>query len=319
MMTPEIADRLKLFDQDLIAFPPFVAAKDAVEENLRLFRETGVARHMLLFGESGTGKTSLCEWIAATHPVIRHEERDQISVLIVRVPPAVSLGGIAEAFLGALGSFWSQRSNVTAKTTQITHLCRQCGVELILLDEAQHLKDRGDAKSQYLIADWIKYLLDELAVPTVMLGLPRLEELLQTNEQLRRRFSRRISLALGQSDTESIETECLQLFMSLATLLNLPVRNDPFNIVDFGNRLRHATDGRVAYLKKLLFAALRKALLQDLQVIDVALLEQAFTEEIWRGGVGKLNPFNADFDFRPLDRGGEPFERAHTGGRRGRR
>lgn len=315
-MTPEIAERLKLFDEDLVAFAPFVAAKDAIAENLRLFRETEVARHMLILGESGTGKTSLCDWVERINPPIYHEERDQIRVLIVRVPPAVSIGGIAEAFLNALGSFWEQRSSVTAKTKQIILLCRKCGVELILLDEAQHLKDRGDTKSQYLIADWLKFLLDELALPTVMLGLPRLEELLQTNEQLRRRFSRRVFLTLGQDDAGSVERECLQLFSSLALPLNLPVRSDPFNNMDFGCRLYYATDGRIAYIKKLLFAAFRKALLQDLQAIDIPLLAQAFTEEIWREGIGKLNPFNEQFVFRSLDRGGEPFERAHTGARR---
>ena len=40
-------------------------------------------------------------------------------------------------------------------------------------------------------ADWLKHLIDEVGVPTVLLGLPRLESLLQINEQLRRRFSRR--------------------------------------------------------------------------------------------------------------------------------
>ena len=54
------------------------------------------------------------------------------------------------------------------------------------------------------------------------------------------------------------------------------------------------------------------------EALHAALVElaQAFTEEIWREGIGKLNPFDEQFVFRSLDRGGEPFERAHTGARR---
>jgi DNA transposition AAA+ family ATPase len=60
-----------------------------------------------------------------------------------------------------------------------------------------------------MVGDWIKSLIDQTGVPTVFLGLPRLEQILQVNEQLRRRFSRRIRLALGQSDKSSIHAECL--------------------------------------------------------------------------------------------------------------
>jgi hypothetical protein len=64
----------------------------------------------------------------------------------------------------------------------------------------------------------------------------------------------------------------------------------------------------VAYIKKLLFAALRQALEMDLDKIDARMLECAFTNEIWWEGTGKLNPFHPAFEFRRLDRGGEPFQ-----------
>lgn len=104
------------------------------------------------------------------------------------------------------------------------------------------------SKSQYLIADWLKFLLDDLALPTVMLGLPRLEELLQTNEQLRRRFSRRV-LTLDKTMLGLLEGTACNCFISLALPLNLPVSLAPFNNTDFGCRLHYATDGRIAYIK----------------------------------------------------------------------
>lgn len=44
-------------------------------------------------------------------------------------------------------------------------------------------------------------------------------------------------------------------------------------------------------------------------------LEEAFTRDIWWEGIGKLNPFNPAFEFRRLDRAGEPFEQVDHRGR----
>ena len=54
--------------------------------------------------------------------------------------------------------------------------------------------------------------------------------------------------------------------------------------------------------------ALSNALEIQATEITLADLENSFTQEIWRHGVGRLNPFNLEFDFRRLDRAGEPFE-----------
>lgn len=304
---------LQRFEEQYIPFPPFIAAKDAIEANLALFRETGLASHLLVLGESGTGKSSLCRWLAAQHPRRRLPNGDTVEVLVVSIPPAATIAGMADQMLKALGDPVRTSGTVTNKTARVVALCRACRVELILFDEAQHLHDRGDTRTHYMVADWLKHLIDEVAVPTVLLGLPRLESLLHINEQLRRRFSRRLRLALGQSDTEDVETECLQLFISLASCMEVGVSADPFSWREMGMRLHYASDGRVAYVKKLLAAGLRHCLERDVAQIDVALLERVFVEEIWWEGVGPLNPFNSGFDFRRLDRGGEPFERAQPG------
>jgi hypothetical protein len=319
MRTNDAAEVLACFENQYLPFPPFVAAKEAIEAELQLFRQTGLARHMLVLGEAGTGKTSLCGWLGMQYPKRRLLEGDRIEVLRIQIPPAATLIGICDAFLRALGDRDPSAGTTTAKWRRVVTLCRHCGVELILVDEAQHLQDRGSAKTHYHVADFFKNLIDEIAVPTIMLGLPRLTDLLQTNDQLRRRFSRRIWLALGQSETDSIETECLQLFLSLASLIDVPVRSDPFGPGEMGRRIYFACDGRVAYVKKLLFSALRMALEQGHDVIDAELLQLAFAAEVWPEAVGALNPFHADFVHRRLDRGGEPFEMtAQTITKRGR-
>lgn len=308
MNSPGLFDALRRFDAEYIPFPPFVAAARAIETNLALYRETGIAQHLLVLGESGAGKSSLCHWIGQKYPRILLPDRDMLPVLIVSVPAAASIASMAGAMLEGLGDPFSASGTIAARTARVVALCRACRVEIILADEAQHIPDRGKATTHYMVADWLKSLMDQVGVPTVFLGLPRLEQLLQVNEQLRRRFSRRIRLALGQSETDTIHNECLQLFISLGACLPIPLSCGDGGWDELGMRLYYASDGRVAYIKKLLASALRVAAETEAREIGPALLERAFTDELWWEGVGRLNPFHRGFEFRRLDRGNEPFE-----------
>lgn len=301
-------DVLRRFDEEYIPFPPFVAAAQAIEANLALYRATGIAQHMLILGESGTGKSSLCKWIKHKYPRFSLPDREVLPVLYVAVPAAATIVSMVEAILKRLGDPSPTTGTASSKTARLVLLCRACRVELILLDEAQHIHDRGQTTTHYMVGDWLKSLIDQIAIPTVFLGLPSLQLLLQVNEQLRRRFSRRVCLALGKSDSESIHNECLQLFISLGACLPLPLSSGAYGWDELGMRLYYASDGRVAYIKKLLACALRISLETQVGEIEPAVLERAFTEELWWEGVGKLNPFNPAFEFRSLDRGNEPFE-----------
>ena len=87
MATVDVSARLQNFDEQYIPFPPFVAAMNAIEANLQMFREARVATHMLVTGEAGTGKSSLCRWLAHQHPRRVLPERDVVEILITAVPP----------------------------------------------------------------------------------------------------------------------------------------------------------------------------------------------------------------------------------------
>lgn len=309
MNNQEIFSALQRFDEDYIAFPPFVTAVESIESNLNLYRETGLVEHLLVLGESGTGKSSLCRLIAQKYPRFDMPDRDVYPALVVAIPPAATIASVAEVMLARLGDPSPATGSVSAKTSRVVTLCRGCRVELVLFDEAQHIHDRGQVATHYMVGDWIKNLIDEMSVPTVFLGLPRLEQLLQVNEQLRRRFSRRLRLALGQSKGDSIHSECLQLFNSLGSCIPVPLSSGSYGWEEMGMRLYYASDGRVAYIKKLLVSAMRFAMETNTNEIGPAALEHVFINEVWWEGIGELNPFNPAFVFRRLDRGNEPFER----------
>lgn len=300
---------LSRFNNEHLSFPPFARARQEIDGLLQLYRETGLAENLLILGESGTGKTTLCRAVIQQYPLQVQQDRDWQPVLYISIPPAATIAGVTEAMLSTLGDPAPSKGTISAKTARVFKLAKGCGVELILLDEAQHIQDRGQLPTQYMVGDWLKGMADEIAVPTVLLGLPRVDSLLRVNEQLRRRFTRRLCMSLGQNEGSSVEMECFQLFTSLTHSLPIPLCFGNYEWEEFGHRLYYATDGRIAYVKALLCAALRWVVQRDLDAITPEELEAAFACEIWSAGIGALNPFNEKFEFRPLTRAGEPFER----------
>lgn len=312
MTTNSGLDAIRRFDEDYIAFPPFNLAMQTVEDQVQLFRETGLAQHLIILGESGTGKSTLCRLITQKYPRFKSLDKDLVPAIVVAIPAVPTVVGVAEAVLCALGERYPA-GKIDEKTRRIVKLCRESGTEIMLFDEAQHIQDRGQSYTHYMVGDWIKGLIDAISIPTVFLALPRFENILQINDQLRRRFSRRLYLALGQSSHSDIYEECFELFEELAAFLPLPLSYGSYTREDMAMRLYYASDGRVAYIKKLLTSALHRALKDQLSEIGPSVLEASFLSDIWWEGDGKLNPFNSEFVHRRLDRGGEPFERGWPG------
>lgn len=301
-------DAVKQLQGAYLMFPAFRTAFEQIEANLKLYRATGVAQNLLILGESGTGKTSLARLFTEQYPKQVLLERDVIPVLHVTVPPAATIAGTVEAVLAKLGDPEPERGTVSVKTARAVKIARGCGVEMMLFDEAQHIQDRGRTHSQYFVGDWLKSFMDALGLPVTLLGLPRTQGLLQVNEQLRRRFTHRLSLSVQQAGTEASDDNSLELFTSLADALPLPLDPRPYGWQELGMRLYFATDGRIAYVKQLLVSAYNHAANQESARVSIQEMEQAFTSSIWPAGVGALNPFHREFSFRVLDRAGEPFQ-----------
>src|SRR5690606_28838064 len=123
------------------------------------YRQTGLAQHLLVLGESGTGKSTLCRLLVERYPRQVLAERDVVPVLSVSVPAGATITNVASEILAALGDPHPSAGTVAVKTRRVLVLCRSCGVELVLFDEAQHLHDRGQIATHYLVGDWIKRLI----------------------------------------------------------------------------------------------------------------------------------------------------------------
>ena len=90
-------EALRVFTSEYLQFPPFVSAFNEIDRLVQLYRQTSVAQHLLVTGESGTGKTTLCKALVERYPRATLPERDVVPVLVVPIPPAATIASVAEA------------------------------------------------------------------------------------------------------------------------------------------------------------------------------------------------------------------------------
>lgn len=305
-LTIQQRDALIRFKRETVMFPQFASAYVSVKDALALFRATGLIQSHLVLGASGCGKSTLCKMILSENPRYDEPERTVVPVLYIRVPALASVYTVVETLLIALGDPAPYAGNATAKTQRLITLIKGCGVQLIILDEMQHIRDRGQSPTIYGAGDWIKSLADDLEVPFVFAGLPRTTALRETNGQLRRRFSATLPLdRMGFGSDRQIADFASTVASLVKTMpVQLALNLDDMDLIQ---RLHYASDGRIGYLVSLLLRSLTIAYATDQHVVDVGTLGEAFKAEIWRDGVDALNPFSQKFCHRRLDRLAEPF------------
>ena len=82
---------------------------------------------------------------------------------------------------------------VESRTNRAARLLKHCGVELIVLDEFDHLFDVDRAKVMTKASQWLKVLIVNTGLPVVVCGMPEAEYVLSA-EHTERRFKQWLTL-----------------------------------------------------------------------------------------------------------------------------
>jgi len=292
----------------LIEHPAFTLGLAAIENCHRLGRfgleEPGC---LLITGVAGSGKSTLRKEYAKHFPARDTEEGTEIPVLHLELPAQPTIKNVAERILLDMGDPLFTRGSAEAMTSRIVTLFKNCGVQLVILDEFQHFIDNSSEKIETKVADWLKYLINITKVPFVLMGLHRCIRILQSNEQLRRRFSRQISLTPFSIRDKRSRRNFEGLVRSLWQNLPLSPSHDLVHDAEVIDRIHFATFGLMGYVMTLTSAAVQIALEEEKAELSRDVLERAFLATIWPEAHGTLNPFHSRFVNRPLTGAGEPF------------
>ncbi len=313
-------DKVRLTENIVIESPQFKRITDKMRECHERSKYTSEPRCLLVTGDTGYGKTTLAKHYAKDFPKATNGEGTVIRVLRSSIPSSASIKSMASWLLQDMGDPLPERGTTSSITMRLCRLIKACKVELIILDEFQHLIDRETEQVLITSADWLKSILNETGVPIVLMGMPWSVSILEAvgNDQLRRRFAPRMELKPFGWSNAAEQKEFIKFLMVLEKALPLKKESNLYS-GDMPLRLFCATQGVMANLKRLISRAVENALERESEKINIDLLALAYDVELGLGIPGSVNPFRTDpEDLDPFKRPLPP-DSGISAGRRGRR
>jgi len=287
-----IEERMDLTDRIFTIYPRLKTVLDSMTECHQKSKRSREPRCLFIYGPSGCGKTTVAKFYCSKFPPNRNEDGVVIPVLfsIIFAPAAVK--SVASGLLRSIGDPYADRGTVASMTFRLYEYIKNCGVELIMLDEFQHLLDRESNKILYSSSNWLKNLINETGVPVILFGMPGSEKIFTANDQLERRFLARLEIKAfgGQTSRELDE---------FRTFLKAVDEKLPFlersNLADSDTALRFyiATKGVISAVMRIIKTATEIALRLKTEKITLEILARAYDKEIGLRQQSRENPFKA--------------------------
>lgn len=259
------------------------------------FHEGAAATCMMIIGDTGVGKSTLVREYANANQATRLETEDGFSthtpVLLVSLKGQSQSLGAAQTILKKLLRVQSTAGRLSNITDRIETQMQRQGVELLILDEFQHLAEAGAEKTRSQTADWIKGLAKETRVPIVLVGVPSLAEVIAANTQLASITPLRRALGDFNYNTPK-GRKSLEAFLSEMDSLFPFNEKAGFDKPWFAEKLYQASGGNPRFLCRLLIWGAKAAINEGAKHIAPRHLESAYNRFGGLGGIVDENPFS---------------------------
>lgn len=286
-------EKMRFTENIVIESPQFKVIMDKISECHQRSKYTTEPRCLFITGGTGYGKTTIGKHYSKSYPKAVNDEGTTIPVLRSSLPSPASIKSMASWLLKDLGDPLPDKGTTSQITMRLCGLIGKCGVELIILDEFQHMIDRDTENVLTSSADWLKQVLNETGVPMVLMGMPWAARILEGNDQLKRRFAAKIDLKpFGWSSLKE-QKEFVRFLIVLEKAL--PILK-PSNLYsgDMSFSLFCASRGVISNIKKLVSKAAEKAFEMGMESITMELLSLAYDEELALDNPKSVNPFKVD-------------------------
>ena len=108
---------------------------------VRGYRSLGQTRNFLLGGESGMGKTTYLDWLIFNHLPVVEEARNRVPIIGIQAPVSNQTAKpLLWRMLLECGQTYVKGDNEEILLMKLVLYFQKCGVELIVIDEVQHIK-----------------------------------------------------------------------------------------------------------------------------------------------------------------------------------
>jgi hypothetical protein len=258
---------------------------------------------MSLEGPTGAGKTTLMRVYANAFPRVEDDDGVRVPILYLETPAPITTKGMAASLLEALGDPAAHQGTQWSMNSRLITLLRACQVELVILDDFQHLVDADTDRVLKTVSEWLKVTIKNSGIPFVVVGISgAIEKILRENSQLSRLFASREEL-LPFTWERARAAECadfVEFVRCAEQAIGLPVVV-PYGSVDLLDRIHWATYGVVANIMNLLRYAQDIALGRGSLQVEAQDLAWAYRKRLLKH-MGRINPFESAVWTRPAAR-----------------
>lgn len=202
-MTQTAKELRQRIEQCELPHPAFQLHIDSIRQIVMDALDGFAPRIAWSVGPSRAGKTMMLEAVRREHPAVQEEVlvkdrlvlQRHVPLLYISLPSSITPKLLPAVVLMSLGVPVPSRGvSTSAMFTRMSEQLRMAGTKVIFVNEASHLVEDGSRMLPRAAADWFKDVSDLLGITVVLSGLPRLERLFQSNEQLRLRANARLEL-----------------------------------------------------------------------------------------------------------------------------
>ena len=215
-------------------------------------------------GESRTGKTVACD-------AYRYRQKPQqevgrppiVPVVYIQPPQKCGSKDLFKEMIEYL-KFRATKGTVSDFRGRAMEVLKGCGVEMLIIDEADRLKPETFAE--------VRDIYDKLGIAVVLVGTDRLEAVIKRDEQVYNRF--RACHRFGKLSGKDFQ-DIVQAWED--RVLKLPVSSN-LNIKDMLRILTSATQGYIGRLDEILREAAIRSLSKGFKKIDKTILQEVAKE-----------------------------------------
>ncbi|WP_375513403.1 TniB family NTP-binding protein [uncultured Nostoc sp.] len=215
-------------------------------------------------GESRTGKTVACD-------AYRYRQKPQqevgrppiVPVVYIQPPQKCGSKDLFKEMIEYL-KFRATKGTVSDFRGRAMEVLKGCGVEMLIIDEADRLKPETFAE--------VRDIYDKLGIAVVLVGTDRLEAVIKRDEQVYNRF--RACHRFGKLSGKDFQ-DTVQAWED--RVLKLPVSSN-LTTKDMLRILTSATEGYIGRLDEILREAAIRSLSKGFKKIDKAVLQEVAKE-----------------------------------------
>lgn len=294
-----------------IQSPAFKECMERLREVHIDSRDHGLHRGLMIFGPSGVGKTFCATRFKEEHPDEKTPNGLRRRVVLSELTGRASVGSFVSDFLRGLGCLTPSKGTIQGRIEQALTLCKEIGVEIVIIDEINHIVDKKTNRIVAEVADLLKSFINQANVAFVVTGISASKRLLEVDDQLARRFVNPIELGLYDYDSADGRKTFRILMAALQNKLPMPF-DGALSDDTVAMRMHASSGGRIGRVMDLVGEATKIASKRSSDKFNLEDLARAHKIVISEVRVGAPNPFLCSpKDVVPvvLDNSNEPIAR----------